>query len=49
MDRSSGAGEEDVAGTLGSTFEEVRQFSSLVDLFLRHRGSLEVVQELIRG
>jgi len=49
MARSSGAGEEDVVGSSGSPFEEVGRFPSLVDLFLRHGGSLEVVQELIRG
>lgn len=46
---SADAGEGDVAGTLGSAFREDERFPSLVDLFLRHGGSLEVVQELIRG
>jgi hypothetical protein len=45
---TSGAREEDRARTSGSVEEDGR-FPSLVDLFLRHRRSLEVVQELIRG
>ena len=44
----SGAGEEDVAWTLGAGKEDGR-FPSLNNLFLHHRGSLEVVEELIWG
>ena len=46
---SSGAGEEDVPGTSGSALEDDGRFPSLVNLFLHHGGSLEVVQELILG
>jgi len=51
--------EEDVAGTSGGgggsetgtwkTVDDDGWFPSLVDLFLRHGGSLETVEELIRG
>jgi len=51
--------EEDKAGTSGGggasetrtwkTVDDDGQFPSLVDLFLRHGGSLETVEELIRG
>jgi hypothetical protein len=51
--------EEDEIGTLGGgggnetgtwkTVDDVGWFPSLVDLFLRHGGSLETVEELIRG
>ena len=51
--------EEDEAGTSGGggasetgtwkTVDDDRRFPSLVDLFLRHRGSLETIEELIRG
>ena len=50
---------EDEAGTLGGgdagetgtwrTVDDDGRFPSLIDLFLRHGGSLETVQELIRG
>ena len=48
MAETSGGGEADDAGTW-ATIHEDGQFPSLVDLFLRHGGSLEVVEELIRG
>jgi len=51
--------EEDEAGTSGEgggsetgtwkTVDDDGRFPSLVDLFLRHGGSLETVEELIRG
>jgi len=51
--------EEDEAGTSGGggasetgtwkTVDDDGRFPSLIDLFLRHGGSLETVQELIRG
>jgi len=51
--------EEDEAGTSGGgggsktgtwkTVDDDGRFPSLVDLFLRHGGSLETVEELIRG
>jgi hypothetical protein len=47
--------EEDEAGTSGSkdgtwkTVDDDGRFPSLVDLFLRHGGSLETVENLIRG
>jgi len=51
--------EEDEAGTSSGggasetgtrkTVDDDGRFPSLVDLFLRHRGSLETVKELIRG
>ena len=51
-----GAGGEDEAGTSGggetgtwTLVDDDGRFPSLVDLFLRHGGSLETVQELIRG
>lgn len=37
MAGSSSASEDDVPGTLGSTFKDGGRFPSLVDLFLRHR------------
>jgi hypothetical protein len=50
---------EDEAGTSGGsdtgemgtwrTVDDDGRFPSLVDLFLRHGGSLETIQELIRG
>jgi len=53
------ADEEDEAGTSGGgdtgetgtwrTVDDDGQFPSLVNLFLRHGGSHETVQELIRG
>ena len=59
MARTSSAGGEDEAGTSrGGEVDGTRtwksadddgRFPSLIDLFLRHRGSLETVQELIRG
>ena len=57
--RTSGAGGEDKAGTSGSgeadetgtwkSIDDDGPFPSLIDLFLRHGGSLKTVQELIRG
>ena len=51
--------EEDKAGTSGGggsseigtwkTVDDDRRFPSLVDLFLHHGGSLETVEDLIRG
>jgi len=47
--------EEDEAGTSGSkdgtckTVDDDGRFPSLVDLFLRHGGSLETVEDLIRS
>ena len=47
--------EEDEAGTSGSqdgtwkTVDDDGRFPSLVDLFLRHGGSLEAVEDLIHG
>ena len=51
--------EEDEAGTSGGggssetgtwkTVDDDGRFPSLVDLFLRHGGSLEIVEDLIRG
>jgi len=47
--------EEDEIGTSGSkdgtwkTVDDDGRFPSLVDLFLRHGGSLETVEDLIRG
>ena len=46
--RTSGGGEADETGTWKSVNDDWR-FPSLIDLFLRHGGSLETVQELIRG
>ena len=46
--RTSGAGEANEAGTWGSV-DDGGRFRSLIDLFLHHAGSLEMVQELIRG
>jgi len=53
------AAREDEAGTSGGgdtgetgtwrTVDDDGRFPSLIDLFLRHGGSLETVQELIRG
>ena len=53
------AAAEDEAGTSGGggagetgtwrTVDDDGRFPSLIDLFLRHGGSLETVQELIRG
>jgi len=45
---TSGGGEADETGTWGSVDDDGR-FPYLIDLFLRHGGSLEMVQELIRG
>jgi len=45
---TSGGGDADETGTWRSVDDD-RRFPSLVDLFLRHGGSLETVQELIRG
>ena len=45
---TSVGGDTDVAGTWRSVDDD-GQFPSLVDLFLRHGGSLKIVQELIRG
>ena len=57
--RTSGAGGEDEAGTSGGSeagetgtwksVDDDGRFPSLINLFLRHGGSLEMVQELIRG
>ena len=54
---TSGAGGEDEAGTSGGdkadetgtwkSVDDDGRFPSLIDLFLRHGGSLEMVQELI--
>jgi len=44
--RTLGGGEADEAGTWAIVHED-GWFPSLIDLFLHHRGSLEVVQELI--
>ena len=46
--RTSGGSEADETGTWKSIDDNGR-FPSLIDLFLRHGGSLEMVQELIRG
>jgi hypothetical protein len=46
--RTSGGGEANETGTWKSVDDD-GQFPSLIDLFLRHGGSLEIVQELIRG
>jgi len=45
---TSGGGEANETGTWGSVDDD-GLFPSLVDLFLRHGGSLETVQELIQG
>jgi hypothetical protein len=45
---TSGGGEVDETGTWTSVDDDGR-FPSLIDLFLRHGGSLETVQELIRA
>jgi len=45
---TSGGGEADDAGTWATVHEDGR-FPSLADLFLRHGGSLETVEELIWG
>jgi len=46
--RTSGGGASDETGTWRIVDDDGR-FPSLIDLFLRHGGSLETVQELIRG
>ena len=43
-----GGGDANETGTWGSVDDDGR-FPSLIDIFLRHGGSLETVQELIRG
>ena len=53
------SGEEDEAGTSGGggssetgtwkTVDDAGRFPSLVDLFQHHGGSLETVEDLIRG
>ena len=45
---TSGGGDANETGTWGSVDDD-GWFSSLVDIFLRHGGSLETIQELIRG
>jgi hypothetical protein len=45
---TSGGGDANEIGTWGSVDDDGR-FPSLIDIFLRHGGSLETVQELIRG
>ena len=45
---TSGGGDANETGTWGSVHDD-RRFPSLIDIFLRHGGSLETVQELIRG
>ena len=45
---TSGGGDANETGTWGSVHDDGR-FPSLIDIFLRHGGSLETVQELIRG
>ena len=45
---TSGGGDANETGTWGSVDDDGR-FPSLVDLFLRHGGSLKTIQELIRG
>ena len=45
---TSGGDEADLTGTWKSVDDNGR-FPSLIDLFLRHGGSLETVQELIWG
>ena len=45
---TSGGGDADETGTWRSVDDD-GQFPSLVDLFLHHGGSLETIQELIRG
>jgi len=44
--RTSGGGEAEETGTWGSVDDDGR-FPSHIDLFLRHGGSLETIQELI--
>jgi len=46
--RTSGGGGASETGTW-KTVDDDGRFPSLVDLFLRHGGSLETVHELIRG
>jgi hypothetical protein len=46
--RTSGGGEADEARTWATVHEDGR-FPSLANLFLRHEGSLETVEELIQG
>jgi len=46
--RMSGGGGGSETGTW-KTVDDDGRFPSLVDLFLRHGGSLETVEELIRG
>jgi len=46
--RTSGGGGASETGTW-KTVDDDGRFPSLVDLFLRHRGSLETVAELIQG
>ena len=45
---TSGGGDTGETGTW-RTVDDDGRFPSLIDLFLRHGGSLETVQELIRG
>ena len=45
---TSGGGDTGETGTW-RTVDDDGRFSSLIDLFLHHGGSLETVQELIRG
>jgi len=45
---TSGGGATDKTGTW-KTVDDDGRFPSLIDLFLCHRGSLDMVQELIRG
>jgi len=47
-DGTSGGGGASETGT-SRTVDDDGRFPSLIDLFLRHGGSLETVQELIRG
>ena len=45
---TSGSGDANETGTWGSVDDDGR-FPSLIDIFLCHGGSLETIQELIRG
>ena len=46
--RTSGGGASDETGTW-KTVDDDGRFPSLIDLFLRHGGSLEAIQELIQA
>ena len=45
---TSGGGDANETGTWGSVDDD-GQFPSLIDIFVRHGGSLETIQELICG